>query len=166
MKRFLFVVTGLLLASQVASARSPMLRDIRLELDKVPAHGLAGAAVQRLMVLSNGTVLEQACGALTRIPCRPQVVTVLSAHQMDRIDRLIERARHGRVVRVPSAVRCFVAPTHTFNYTADNGRVALKSGHMCLGWMDNVRPAADQLVAILNRLQNDRRFDGAILDLE
>lgn len=146
MKNAFLAILSILFVGQVASAK-----DVRLEHKNLPARGVAGGKTTTVTVFNDGVVLRQVTQAVPVV--RPAtVITRLSAYQMDRIERLIDRAEGGATAVVPTGARCIVAPMDTNLYTADNGQVFLKSGHFCTGYRENVRPAAKQLINQLDQL--------------
>lgn len=150
MKRFFLVVSGVLFASQMALATS-LRPNVRLEYARIP-NSVAGAATQRIVVYKDGTVLQQACEALLPRPCPLTLVTKLNAYQMDRIERLIDRAEGGDEKKLFHPL-CITPSMFRHVYTADNGQVPLRRGSTCSGYTINVRPEAAKLVKILDDLK-------------
>jgi len=150
MKKTLLGILALV-TSQGAFATSLMGTSLQVE-----RYAKAGGAVQHeLAVYTNGTVVDRDFSITTRsgIP-RTQVVARLNGHQMDRIHVLIRRSNREIMRFERTFARCF-APTLTRDrYTADNGSVKLRDGHICDGGFDyNARPAAQKLVAVLKSLE-------------
>ncbi len=119
-----------LILSSLALGRTPMLRDVRLELGDVSK--LDGGTSTFIRVYSNGDVVKAEVSALPR-PSPERLLTRLDSYEMDRIHNLIEKARNGRIKFVGSAALCFAPATHTHLHTADNSKVLLKKGAVCDG---------------------------------
>lgn len=114
-----------------------------------------GRTQHQLSVYVDGTVVDRDYKNLARRE-RPvfNVVTRLSANQMDQINRLIRRASPEIKRREISGARCFVVAFSRTKHTADNYSVFLKDGDVCDGgWTVNVRPAAKKLVRVLDLLE-------------
>lgn len=134
------------MGTEIASARS-LAPDVRLQLREVPvAHGSI-RPLTSVTVYSHGEVVKNG-----------KTIAKLDAYSMDRVNRLVNRAREGVIVRSPITARCVRAPDTTDRLTADNGTVLLKKGHICLSVFENNTTAAKKLVAFLERLRAMNHF--------
>lgn len=96
-----------------------------------------------------------------------KVVGRLSAHQVDRIERLIRRARPVKPGFEASRAFCFAPSMFTDTYNADNYSLPLRKGAMCDGGFQiNDKPAAKKLVAVLNALENAAHKGLSVVELD
>lgn len=150
MKKFLFALVALVFVGQANA--DVLRRDVRLQVKVAPYGNLAGGITKTLKVFRNGEVSLTQCQAVHPRPCRTRRVELLNAYQMDRIERLVEAARFGRIMTYRGPV-CMALPTQMLNYSADNGRVFLKSGaRPCGSPTFNASKAGEELVRLLDRL--------------
>ncbi len=149
MKKFLGLLTVLLI-SQSSFGRS--LENIRLMYQDAPKVGIVGGTTKTLTVSATGSVVFRTSQAVLN-GIHVRLVTQLSARQMDRIDRLIENARDGEIVRLPIHAMCFAPSRNTVNYTADNTQVFLRAGTVCDGISINSSRSAQRLVQMIDRLR-------------
>lgn len=154
MKKSLFAVLSILFVGQLASAAS---HDARLQFAEVPTGRVSQMDLTHVTVYADGVVEKSVCKGTLEIPCATKEIKRLSADEMDTIESLIADARDGKQVRIPNRALCFVAPFKTERYTADNGKVFLKSGHLCNGWLVNDSEAAGELVGILAKLRMEAK---------
>lgn len=152
MKKSLFGLLSLLVLGSSAHAALPR-NNVRLQYVQSPNRIVFGGTTTLLSVLANGRVIESYQSALPR-PLPVREVARLDAYQMDRIDRLINQARRGRIVTTNSQIRCLAISQFKDTFTADNGRVFLKKGAMCENYTYNTSRAAQQLVTLLQNLKN------------
>jgi hypothetical protein len=148
MKKLLGFV-ALVLVSQMSFATSMV--NNRLVFQDVPKPGVMGGQTRVLTVDASGTVIYRTSQAIPG-GAKSRVVANLTAFQMDRIERLIERAKKGAIVNELYRVACFAPSMNTINYSAANGFVFLKSGTICDGITINNSFAAKRLVNIIDRL--------------
>ncbi|MBI4404216.1 MAG: hypothetical protein HY537_08650 [Deltaproteobacteria bacterium] len=157
MKKLMFVLLAGLIVSQFASATS--IRNVRLMYREVPVVSpIPAQQLTSVVVYGDGDVMKFVCDSFTPRECDTQILGRFTAHQIDRIDRLIDRARHGKLVRIGGVAMCLVAPSTEDQYTADNGQVFLKQGHMCTLFTENSSLAAKRLVRILANLRDGNLF--------
>lgn len=164
MNKFILSALALLFAGSAANATlTPSRQDIRLQ--KSVRSMAMGGVNPTTEVRRNGVVITRSCQAIYPTPCKVVRVQHLSAGQMDRIENLIDRARHGKKVAV-QGIHCMAMPSEHQDFYADNGRVFLRAeAHPCgLPVYNNTRAAA-KLVAILNDL-HDRAFASDASDLD
>lgn len=149
MKKNVLILLGIL--STVSSASTPMLRSFRLQYGNIAT--TPGGSSTFIRVHHNGDVTKH----ITRpnhFRVNPEeLVTKLDAHQMDRIERLIDSARTGGIVSLPPTAYCFIPPLTEDEFVADNGKIILRKGHICTGFKVNNAKAAGQLVVILESLR-------------
>ncbi|MBI1859671.1 MAG: hypothetical protein HYR96_01980 [Deltaproteobacteria bacterium] len=102
-------------------------------------------------LMSNGVELNGTCGAKTQ-RCDLKEIGRLSPTEMRGIQEKVEAARSGRVERWISGARCFRAPDFSRRYTAGNGSIILKTGHICLGGgLKNISQSATELVEFITQ---------------
>lgn len=149
MKKMFFSLVGLLVLGQTANATSlhpETFVNTRLELVVSPiGHGVPPTKPISVVVSvsSNGQVTFR-----DRF-LSPVTIKRLSAYEMDRIERLIEAAKDGVIQH--NQEFCLAIPTHSFRYSADQGRIFLKSGSSpCGGSIVNDTEAAKTLVRMLD----------------
>lgn len=153
MKKHLLFAVAFFLGTEIATARS-LAPDVRLQLREIPVSGqLLRPVLANVAVYSHGEVVRNG-----------KTIAKLDAYTMDRVNRLIERAREGVIVRSPITARCFVAPDRTARLTADNGTVLLKKGHICLSVFENNTRAGKRLAVFLEKLRSMQTFGEVHLD--
>jgi len=150
MKKTLLAILALV-STQGAFATSLMGTSLKFE-----RFFKAGGAVQHeLAVYTDGTVVDRDFTVVSRagVP-RYHVVARLSGPQMDRIHFLVNRSNRQVMLFERTFARCLVPSLTRDRYTADNGSVKLREGHICDGGFDyNARPAAKKLVRVLQSLE-------------
>lgn len=155
MKKSLLVLLAVLTVSQFASATS--VRNARLMFREAPIMSpIPAAQLTSVVVYGDGEVVRYVCEGNKPRECDKQTLGHYTAYQIDRIDRLIERARHGRMIHIAASAMCFVAPSTEDEFTADNGQVLLKRGHFCTSFKINTSLAAKRLVTILENLRDGK----------
>ncbi len=152
MKKVFLGLVALLTVGSNAHATS-LMANVRLQFQNLPKRNLVGATTTTISVYSDGQVVESRTAALPR-PLPARLITRLNAYQMDRIERLIDRARFGRIVTDRPQVLCMALSMFDDRYTADNGRIFLQKSAMCEVTTYNQSLAARQLVQTLNNLRN------------
>jgi hypothetical protein len=146
-KRIFLVLAAFCLVAQT-QAETPS--NIRL---KLVISGPPGGPTKTLSVGYDGVVTLDSCQAIYPTPCQPtRVIDYLNNFELNRIDRLIERAAHGTVVQV-TGIHCMTMPIHYYTYSANNDRVFLRSQGVPCGLPKyNTSLAAEKLVKILDAL--------------
>lgn len=153
MRKFVFSALALLSLTQVASATS--IRSVLLNSREVATDpGNVGMPLKSLIVYADGEVVQMECKNKLRIACQVKRIAQLDAYQVDDLSHLVEKARGGKIVRVPSNAKCFVMPFKTRLTDADNGSVFLKSGDICTGFKVNTSSAAKKLVHYMESFGN------------
>lgn len=159
MKKVLGFVVVLALGQ---SAMATSLRDVRLHLEVGPAMtDLSRTKMsENILVYGDGEVVGRTCkfvGLRHGIPhCSSKTIAELSSYEMDRIQRLIDRASRGEIIEPDfGAPRCLAMPIETRRYTADNASVLLESGtYPCGGITYNESRSAQRLVEMLRNYQS------------
>ncbi len=159
MKKNLFML-GLIMLSTIVEATSlhpDTFKGVRLSYTFGPYYDLhhmpVGASNGVIEVRTNGDAVYYAPGALVRPDLRrSKIIRRFNAYEMDRIERLIDRA--ATVAPVTPEVQCAGIPTETRGYSADGYNVILLSGGFdCAIEKENQSKAAIKLVRILDQLR-------------
>jgi len=143
----LFFGLVLLVSSLTANAQT---KNVRLEMTEVPATPTLSQVT--VLVLADGTVERTSFSSASRVAPVVTVVDYLSANQVEHINDLVEAARSGKVVKLPTHAMCFRQPDFSPELTADNESVFLRSGTICEQQYENTAPEAVELSQIIENL--------------
>lgn len=165
MYRFILASLSILFVGSVVNASTISAnKDVRLHLQvRSLAVGGPGSSTS---VFRNGKVVTQTCRMVFPKPCTVAKVQHLSARQMDRVERLIDRARFGKIVKT-QGIHCMAMPSESFHFSADNNQVFLREAARPCGLpTNNTSPAASKLVTLLDNLHNNAFLSDAATDTE
>lgn len=163
MKNFVFGFLALVITVGQASAfpvPKPPAPTVRLELAQLPVRpGKLGGVEQkstRLQLDSYGIVTKSTFNAAGQLLSKKEV-TRISFVELEKINRLIEEARFGKIFTDRKQIHCLAIASHYNLYSADNGKVFLLRTQLCADSTYNLSPAAKVLAEKIQKFDRESR---------